>query len=298
MLNCSTHSQADVFVGTSAGSPVYHDIREARRSVRVISPYLGDHLVEVLLRCQERGVAVTAIVSNDGGNARDLARQLVVQDVQLDADRQRLSRYGSIFSAVALFTAVALLARSTMGGSFPMAASSLLGALLAILALLFFQRLAIYLYTYSYRLRGVRVVPSPRCYPFGARDVSPPFVHAKLYVIDDRVAYLGSANFTPSGLFDNLEAMVRLNSTDAVEALGQYVDVLFFSGALPAYPPELWARQFFSEHRGIVRPWWRSNPRKALPRRPVHSSRRLRFGVARSSGPTAGPGHYPGIDRL
>lgn len=254
MLTCTTHSQADVFVGTGAGSPIYHDIREAQRSVRVISPYLGDHLAEVLLACQERGVAVTAIVSNDGGNARDLARQLVVQDVQLDADRQRLSRYGTIFSVVALLVAIALLARAMVARSFPTAASSLLLGLLAILALLFFQRLAIYLYTYRYRLRGLRVVPSPRCYPFAARDACPPFVHAKVYVVDDRVAYVGSANFTTSGLFDNLEAMVRLKSSEAVAALGRYVDELYTAGPFPAYPPALWARPFFREHRAIVRP--------------------------------------------
>jgi hypothetical protein len=77
-------------------------------------------------------------------------------------------------------------------------------------------------------------------------------VHAKLYVIDDRVAYLGSANFTTSGLFDNVEAMVRLTSPHAVAELARYVDELFAHGPLPAYPPAVWARPFFREHRGVV----------------------------------------------
>lgn len=254
MLTCTTHSQADVFVGTSAGSPIYHDIREARHSVRVISPYLGDHLVELLLACHARGVAVTAIVSNDGGNAQDLARQLVVQDVQLDDERQRLSRYGSIISAAVIAVAAGMLVWAVVDRSLPSAAVALLLGVLAIMSLLFFRRLAVYLYSYGYRLPGLRVVPSPRCYPFGAKDAAPPFVHAKLYVIDEKVAYLGSANFTTSGLFDNLEAMVRLKSSEAVVALARYVDELHAAGPFPAYPPALWARPFFREHRGIVRP--------------------------------------------
>lgn len=253
-MTCTTRSQADVFVGTSAGSPVYHDIREAKHSVRVISPYLGDHLAEVLLDCQARGVVVRAIVSNDFANARDLARLLVVQNAQLHAKRQRISRYGSLFGACTLAVAAGLALWGALERSVAVVASASLLGLLGSLLFLSFRQLAIYAYRYSYRLGGLRVVPSPRCYPYGAKELAPPFVHAKLYVIDDRVAYLGSANFTTSGLFDNLEAMVRLKSTDAVEALGQYVDVLFSSGPFPAYPPELWARQFFSEHRAIVRP--------------------------------------------
>ena len=254
MLTCSTHSQADVFVGTSAGSPVYHDIREATRSVRVVSPYLGDHLAAVLLACQERGIAVTAVVANDGGNARDLARKLVVQDVQLDSDRLRLSRYGSILSASAVIVAAALLGWSLRTGSFSLSPAALLLGLLAVLSWSFFRRLAIYVYDYAYRLHGLRVVPSPRCYPYALKDASPPFVHAKLYIIDDRVAYLGSANFTRAGLFDNLEAMVRLKSPDAIASLGRYVDELHAAGPFPAYPPQLWARPYFHEHRAIVRP--------------------------------------------
>lgn len=262
MLTCKTHSQADVFVGTSAGSPLYHDIKEAKRSVRVVSPYLGDHLVEVLLGCQQHGVDVRAIVSNDFGNARDLARLLVVQTTQLDSDRQRLSRYGSLFGVFTLPVALGLLSWGIVERSGGVVAAAVLLGLLAFLLVLFFQQLAIYVYSYSYRLEGLRVVPSPRCYPYGTKDSAPPFVHAKLYVIDDRVAYLGSANFTRSGLFDNLEAMVRLNSPDAVTALGRYIDELVAGAQLPAYPPEVWARQFFREHRGIV---VTSSPRQIVP---------------------------------
>lgn len=251
-MTCKTQSRAEVFVGTSAGSPVYHEIREAKRSVRLISPYLGDHLVDVLLGCQDRGVAVSAIVSNDLGNARDLARLLVVQTAELDADRHRLSRYGSLFGGFALALAVGLVVWATAGRSLAVIGAALLLGLFSVLVVLYFRQLAVYVYGYGYRLGGLRVVPSPRCYPYAAKEAAPPFVHAKLYVIDDRVAYLGSANFTTSGLFDNLEAMVRLTSPEAVAELGRYIDELRSNGHLPAYPPEVWARQFFREHRGLL----------------------------------------------
>jgi hypothetical protein len=163
MLECRTHSQADVFVGSGAGSPIYHDIAEAKRSVRVISPYVGDHLVKVLLGCQERGLDVRAIVSNDGANARDLARLLDVQEVQVDGDRQRLSRYGSLFGGIAFVVALALLAWAALDRSIAVGAAAVLLGVLGALLALFFRQLAIFVYSCSYRLDGLRVAPSPRC---------------------------------------------------------------------------------------------------------------------------------------
>src|ERR1044072_4046654 len=174
MLTCKTHSQAEVFVGTSGGSRLYPEVREAELSVRVVSPYLGDHLVEVLLGCQEHGVDVRAIVSNDFGNARDLARLLVVQTTQLDTHRQTLSRYGSLFGAVTLPVALGLLSWGVLERSGAVIAAAVLLGLLAFLLVLFFQKLAIYVYSYSYRLNGLRVVPSPRCYPYGTKESAPP----------------------------------------------------------------------------------------------------------------------------
>ncbi|MCI0636569.1 MAG: phospholipase D family protein, partial [Actinobacteria bacterium] len=212
MLPCTVQSQAEVFVGTSAGSPVYHDIRDASRSVRVITPYLGEHLVEVLLGCQERGVDVKAVVSDDGWNTADLARLLVVQSARVVPHRQKLARYGSLVAACAVLVAIALLSKAVLEASLAWYAVAAAIGVLGGLVWMHLRQLGIYLYSYHYRLAGLRLAPSPRSFPYGQGRPVPAFVHAKVYVIDDRVAYLGSANLTTAGLFDNLEAMVRLTS--------------------------------------------------------------------------------------
>lgn len=252
MLPCTLQSHAEVFVGTSAGSPLYHDLLGAGRSVRVVTPYLGEHLAEILLGCQARGVDVKAVVSDDGWNAQDLARLLVVQTSRLVPGRRRLARYGSVLGACAVLAALMLLGGSVLEGSVGRLVAAVPLGILGGLFWLHFRQLGIYLYSYSYRLSGLRVAPSPRSFPHEHERPTPPFVHAKVYVIDDRVAYLGSANLTNAGLFDNLEAMARLTSPDAAAALGRCIDELVAGGRLQAYPPEAWARRFFREPRAVA----------------------------------------------
>jgi phosphatidylserine/phosphatidylglycerophosphate/cardiolipin synthase-like enzyme len=269
MTPCTLQSQAEVFVGTGAGSPLYHDLKEAARSVRVVTPYLGEHLAEVLLGCQERGVDVKTVVSDDGWNTQDLARLLVVQTARVVPFRQKLARYGSAIAACSVLAAAVLLGGATLDGSVGRLVAAVPLGVLGGLFWLHCRQLGIYRYAYRYRLEELRVAPSPRSLPHEPGRSATPFVHAKIYVIDDRVAYLGSANLTTAGLFDNLEAMARLTSPDAVAALGRCIDELVAGGQLPAYPPEAWARRFFREPRAVRAR--RAEPARALAPSPVSS---------------------------
>jgi phosphatidylserine/phosphatidylglycerophosphate/cardiolipin synthase-like enzyme len=243
-------SPADVYVGTDAGSALYEDILRARRSVRVVSPYLGPQLVDLLVGCEGRGIDVRVITAHDGSNRRDLASAVVTQTREVDRRRRLLARYGS-FLALVLFIVSA--ERYVAGlHAWDGLTAGIAVASMVVIGLLFYglRRLPIYAYRYGYRLAGLRVVPSPRCYSLGQRSLAPPFIHAKLYVIDDTQAYLGSVNLTKGGLFHNLEVIVRLRSPEAVAGLARYIDQLFTDALLPAYGPEVWARRHFTEGRG------------------------------------------------
>ena len=88
--------------------------------------------------------------------------------------------------------------------------------LLPVAALVFgiYWNRGIYRYTYAWTLSHTQVLPSPYRY-----DPEFPFVHAKLYVIDKEVAFLGSLNFTNKGLFDNFETCLRVDKSDDVRDL-------------------------------------------------------------------------------
>jgi phosphatidylserine/phosphatidylglycerophosphate/cardiolipin synthase-like enzyme len=53
------------------------------------------------------------------------------------------------------------------------------------------------------------------------------FFHAKLYIIDDEIAYAGSMNFTKKGLETNYETCITLKDSEMVGKLSSYYDRLF-----------------------------------------------------------------------
>jgi phosphatidylserine/phosphatidylglycerophosphate/cardiolipin synthase-like enzyme len=53
------------------------------------------------------------------------------------------------------------------------------------------------------------------------------FVHAKLYIIDDTIAFAGSINFTGKGMEKNHETCLTIKDADTVKGLSEYYNGLF-----------------------------------------------------------------------
>jgi phosphatidylserine/phosphatidylglycerophosphate/cardiolipin synthase-like enzyme len=53
------------------------------------------------------------------------------------------------------------------------------------------------------------------------------FLHEKLYLIDDRIAYLGSLNFTEYGMVSHHETCLKIENEETVKSLCEYYDKLF-----------------------------------------------------------------------
>jgi phosphatidylserine/phosphatidylglycerophosphate/cardiolipin synthase-like enzyme len=66
--------------------------------------------------------------------------------------------------------------------------------------------------------------------------VAAPRIHAKLVVVDERVAYVGSANFTTAAFRHNLEAGVRIRDESVAHQLATYLERLIATGGLGALP--------------------------------------------------------------
>ena len=84
----------------------------------------------------------------------------------------------------------------------------------AVIVFAIYGRRGIYRYTYAWTLRDTKILPSRY-----RSETKCPILHAKLYVIDSEVAFLGSLNFTKPGLFDNFETCLRVDKRDDVRAL-------------------------------------------------------------------------------
>ena len=55
------------------------------------------------------------------------------------------------------------------------------------------------------------------------------FVHSKIYIIDEKIAFLGSVNFTKKAFRHNYECCVKVNDYNAVSKISQEIENLIGS---------------------------------------------------------------------
>ncbi len=212
----SASLSAELSIGTSAGSELYHRMLNARESVLVVSPFLDEHLVDCLLKLHGRGVGVDLVTMEDFAPSQvrkhKIAQTLVSQTPSRDEAAVTRRRRGMLWSALGGIGAAGM--AIGLNGVSPWA--PLGWYLLPVAAIVFaiYWRRGIYRYTYAWTLRDTKILPSHY-----RSHTDCPYVHVKLYVIDREVAFLGSLNFTKPGLFDNFETCLRVDKRDDVRAL-------------------------------------------------------------------------------
>ena len=84
----------DIYIGTGAGKKLMEDIEDAKRSVKIVSPFLSPFLVKKLIDLHYRGVEVKLITMDTiedfyGGRQKNI-RQLIIQDRSIDLEAKTL----------------------------------------------------------------------------------------------------------------------------------------------------------------------------------------------------------------
>lgn len=221
-------ASAALYVGQKAGAEVWGCLGQARHSVSVVSPFLAPGHVNLLAQLSARGVDVTLVTTEklfESEAFGAIGENLVWQEPHANEDARRRRQRGMRYSLLAAlaFCVVALL--GAVLGRYVLILA-LLGVPVSVVAFRYFRAIATYSYSYHSRLARLKViVGSPRGSHQGAGET--PLVHAKLYVIDGEVAYLGSLNFTGSGFFRHFETCVRIDEPAAVESLRRLVMALY-----------------------------------------------------------------------
>ncbi len=217
-----------VHIGEGVGEKLYADIENAREEVKVVSPYLSVGYLKTLARLERRGVRVTLVTSTDyesaissEGDRREAGRLLVLQRRHTRRRTARLKRVGLPVSVLVALAGL-LMALITFGSpaSAPPQALTLGLALLglSVVAAVALSALRAHYYTYESVFERLRV--------WDGRSSGAPALHAKLYVVDGRVAYLGSANFTVSGLRHNHECLAELEDPEEVGRISREIEAL------------------------------------------------------------------------
>lgn len=70
------------------------------------------------------------------------------------------------------------------------------------------------------------------------RNVSSPYIHAKMILIDDKKAYVGSINFSTQSMDENRELGIMVTQTESIEEINNTFSSDWESGASIVYSPE------------------------------------------------------------
>ncbi|MDR1227199.1 MAG: phospholipase D family protein [Prevotellaceae bacterium] len=236
----------DIYVGTGAGTELVAAIGNAAESVDVVTPYISNDLVRKLIDVRNRGVKVRLITGNgDVGrrtnpretreyfeNARLLISQKRTEDSVARKRWEKLKRVSNYCFVASICVFLFLL----VIGLHNFVPTLWWGILLLVALLLaavvtggFAEDVKVFSYEYE-ELFPVKVFKE-----YSSRGNIRDRVttlHSKIYIIDNKVAYLGSVNFTKSGTKYNFETRIKVNDSAGVNAIKADVDRLFHDHSL------------------------------------------------------------------
>lgn len=219
-VNCS------LYIGRNAGKIIENYISNATKSVKILSPYVGHDLIDLLMAKQREGVDVKLISSgknNDFYNPQNslLLKKLISQHCTVDEDAKtkRKSLYSFKLYLICVFISyviISIILLSTKTTN--LFTSTWYVYIILIIAIFFIQSEveSIKIYNYNYST------------PFFVKFINDPelFLHYKLYIIDDSKAFVGSLNFSNSGFFSNYETCITIDDKNIIKELSEYFDYI------------------------------------------------------------------------
>lgn len=246
-------ANCDIYIGKGAGEKLLDEIKNAKHSVKITSPYLSPSLVKELINLNslEKNIhlittdTIEDYINSYGKNINRLIKQHQIKDEEAEKNRNKwidtsnFILFGIIgFSLTLLLTAYFYRELKLLYGIIPI--------VLATLVFKFYQnkikQKRIYNYHYSQLFPFKVFISSKNNNTYKNR-----FIHAKIYIIDDEIVYMGSLNFTKSGIEDNYETQIRTTDPVAVTKISDEFNNLFHHSGLPERDIQQWGKTLYHE---------------------------------------------------
>lgn len=245
-------ANCDIYIGKGAGKKLLMDIRNSRKSVRIVSPYLSPSLIQELLHLQKRNINVELITTDDiedfYGNKEKNINKLIIQNRELDQlAYDKRERWKGIAKNLLYIIIGLSLMSITLVYYYRELKLSLVCIPILFLFLIYqlftnkIKNKRIYSYWYN-QLFPFKVYMSPE-----AIESSDTFIHGKIYLIDDNIAYFGSLNFTYRGTRQNYETRVRTTDLNAISKIKEEFHQLLYHSSYPEKNIQDWGKQLYDE---------------------------------------------------
>ncbi|WP_233885110.1 phospholipase D-like domain-containing protein [Tenacibaculum piscium] len=236
----------DIHIGKSAGKNLLSDIYKAKKSVKIVSPYLSASLVRELIKLKNRKINIELITSDTiedfKGDADKNIHQLIIQH----KNKNNIPKKWQAFSQIILFSILGVVA--TMLYAFYQTEDVRIAVGFIPIIILLISYISVRKkakkkqknrYKYS-QLFPFKVYMSPY-----KSKLSDSFIHSKIYIIDDKIAYLGSLNFTVSGFKNNYETSIRTEDSKAIREIKKEFYQLFNHSDLHEKDIQLWGAELY-----------------------------------------------------
>lgn len=244
---------SDIYIGTGAGTKLLKDIENAKNSIKIISPYLNRNYVEKLINLKNSGKDISLITSDsieDFYDNRNLYKLIIQNRTTIDSAKAKRDFLIKCRNWMLIFASVIpiLFFLDLYIGKEPKIVylfvfSFLYGIVIWILGSKI-KWLRIYSYSYE-TLFPIKVFLSPNAKDHFNRSTF--FIHSKVFVIDDKVAYMGSLNFTIGGFETNFETRFRITDIETIKGINNMFNELFCSNENTYIEIEQFAKRIYKE---------------------------------------------------
>ncbi len=198
--------------------------------MKVFSPYVSYSFLDLLVDKCSRNIDVSMITTSEAVN-NGFYKKLINQHRHAREDALQKRKQGRLVTLTLGLVFLLLFGASFNFefGSFQIAEhfirwrwAFLAASVLSFIVRNFYGKIRIYDYTYSQNLRFAVVVS-----PNEVKADEAYLAHAKYYIIDDEIAFLGSLNFTYSGFNKSYESCVRIQDGKVIEKLNSEFEWMF-----------------------------------------------------------------------
>lgn len=227
----------DIYIGKSAGKKLIEDFENAKKSIKIICPYFSPSLIDQLINLKDKGIEIKLITIDKTIHSKSQRKnlyRLIKQHRYINKPAQKKRNLWRNLMRIFLFSLIITFI-SSIGLFYYLKDYNYLWIFSTSLLLFFiylfckkkYTSIKIFKYSYS------QLFPFKGYFsPFNHED-SKTFIHSKIYIIDDSIAYLGSINLTESGIKYNYETRIRTTDKEMINKIKEEFDNLFNQAKIP-----------------------------------------------------------------
>jgi phosphatidylserine/phosphatidylglycerophosphate/cardiolipin synthase-like enzyme len=215
-----------IHLGRGKGIEILSAIKNAKFSVKIVSPYLSPDYIKELINLHNKKIAVTLITcdnleTNNWSDFKpsDIIKKQKIQNLNLKRIEKLINWTAFVFLIISII-------------NIPLIFISFYHIPIALIIL----TLIIFISKYFIRGHTYQYVPIFRLKVFDSKSGKNPnstnLIHSKIFLIDESILFLGSANFTYSAFKNHYETIIKINDSTAIKDVSNEIENLFNSKEL------------------------------------------------------------------